>query len=50
MVLTVDQRDLDVDDREAGTRPLPKDSAMPFSTAGMNSLGIEPPLIWLTKS
>jgi hypothetical protein len=50
VVLAVGQRDRR---RPSGSRPrgpFSIASSMPFSTAGMNSVGIEPPLILLTKS
>ena len=47
--LAVDQRDLEVDHREAGQRAQSITDSMPFSTPGMNSLGTVPPTILLSN-
>ena len=50
VVLAVGQRHADVDHRVARRMPVSSASSIPFLTAGMNSVGIQPPLILFTKS
>ena len=50
MVGTVFQKDLEADDFEAGNRTLLRTLLNPFSTEGMYSLGMRPPMTLSSKT